>query len=156
MATIAIALTARPAWRTLAAHWVRAIAVVVLKFCLASCANNSPPVPEAEYSTKIVGRWQGTVGDVKETMAIDGDGTFICQLHPMGFIANTFHQSVTGTIRGTWKITGAIITLRVTGAENEHLRNTIASSTIVAFKEDGLVLKSDRGETSLFQRVRVL
>ena len=133
--------------------WVRAIAVVVLGFCLASCVNNSPPVPEAHYSTKIVGHWQGTVGDVKETMSIDGDGTFVCQIHPMGFIANTLSQSVTGTIRGTWKITGAIITLRITGAKNELLGNRIASSTIVAFKEDELVLKSDRGETSSFQRV---
>ena len=136
--------------------WVRAIAVVVLGFCLASCVNNSTPVPEAEYSTKIVGRWQGTVGDLKETMSIGGDGTFVCQLHPMGFIANTLSQGVTGTIRGTWKITGAMITLRITGSENEHLRNRIASSTIVAFKEDELVLKSDRGETSPFQRVLAL
>jgi len=136
--------------------WVRAIAVVVLGFCLASCVNNSTPVPEAEYSTKIVGRWQGTVGDLKETMSIDGDGTFVCQLHPTGFIANTLSQGVTGTIRGTWKITGAIITLRITNAENEVLRNRITSSTIVAFKEDELVLKSDRGETSPFQRVLAL
>ena len=136
--------------------WVRAIAVVVLGFCLASCVNNSTPVPEAEYSTKIVGRWQGTVGDLKETMSIGGDGTFVCQLHPMGFIANTLSQGVRGTIRGTWKITGAMITLRITGSENEHLRNRIASSTIVAFKEDELVLKSDRGETSPFQRVLAL
>jgi hypothetical protein len=127
-----------------------------LGFCLASCANNSPSVSEAEYSTKIIGRWQGTVGDLKETMSIDGDGTFVCQLHPMGFIANTLSQSVTGTIRGTWKITGAIIILRITGAENESLRNRITSSTIVAFKEDELVLKSDRGGTSPFWRVRAL
>ena len=136
--------------------WVRAIAVVVLGFCLASCANNSSTVPEAEYSTKIVGRWQGTVGDLKETMSIEGDGTFVCQLHPVGFIANTLSQRVTGMVRGTWKITGAIITLRITGAENEALKNKIASSTIVAFKEDELVLKSDRGETSAFRRVRAL
>ena len=136
--------------------WVRAIAVVVLGFCLASCAKNSSTVPEAEYSTKIVGRWQGTVGDEKETMAIERDGTFVCQLHPMGFIANTLSQGVTGTIRGTWRITGAIITLRITGAENESLRNRIASSTIVTFKEDKLVLKSDRGETSPFQRMLAL
>ena len=132
---------------------VKEIAVVVLGFCLASCVNNSPPVPEAQYSTKIAGRWQGTVGDVKETMSIDADGTFVCQVHPMGFIANTLSQSVTGTIRGTWKITGAIITLRITDAKNELLENRVASSTIVAFKEDELVLKSDRGETSSFQRV---
>jgi hypothetical protein len=136
--------------------WVRAIAVVVLGFCLASCVNNLPPVSETEYSTKIVGHWQGTVGDLKETMSIDGDGTFVCQLHPLGFIANTLSQGVTGTIRGTWKITGAIITLRITGAENESLRNRTASSTIVEFKQDELVLKSDRGETSPFLRVRAL
>jgi hypothetical protein len=136
--------------------WVRAIAAVVLGFCLASCGNHSQSVSEAAYSTTIVGRWQGTVGDLKETMSIDGDGTFVCQLHPRGFIANTLSQGVTGTIRGTWKITGAIITLRITGAENESLRNGVASSTIVAFKEDELVLKSGRGETSPFQRVRSL
>ena len=133
--------------------WARAIAVVALGFCLASCENNSSAVPEAEYSTKIVGRWQGTVGDVKETMSIDADGTFVCQVHPMGFIANTLSQSVTGTIRGTWKITGAIITLRITDPKNELLENRVASSTIVAFKEDELVLKSDPGGTSSFQRV---
>jgi hypothetical protein len=123
---------------------------------LASCANNARPVPEAEYSTKIVGRWQGTVGDLKETMSINGDGTFVCQLHPTGFIANTLSQSVTGTVRGTWKITGTIITLRITDAEDESVKNKIASSTIVTFKKDELVLKSDRGGASSFQRVLTL
>jgi hypothetical protein len=136
--------------------WVRAIAVVVLGFCVASCANDPPPVRQAEYSTKIIGIWQGTVGDLKETMTIDGDGTFVCQLHPRGFIANTLSQGVSGTIRGTWKITGTMITLRITSAENEQLKNKIASSTIVALREDRLVLKSDRGETSAFQRARDL
>ena len=136
--------------------WVRAVAVGSLGSCLASCANSLPPVSEADYATELVGRWQGTVGDLKETMSIDADGTFTCQLCPRGFIANTLSQGVTGTIRGTWKITGAIITLRITGAENEVLENRIASGTIVAFKEDQLVLKSDRGETSAFQRVRPL
>jgi uncharacterized protein (TIGR03066 family) len=136
--------------------WVRAIAVVVLGFCLACCTNNSAPVLETEYSKKIVGRWQGTVGDSKETMSIDGDGTFVCRLRPMGFIANTLSQGVIGTIRGTWKITGAIITLKITDSKNERLRNRIASSTIVTLKEDELVLKSDRGETSTFQRVLAL
>ena len=135
---------------------VKEIAVVFLGLCLASCAYNSRPVSEADYSTKIIGRWQGTVGDLKETMSIDGDGTFVCQLHPMGFIANTLSQGVTGTIRGTWKTTGAMITLRITGAENERLRDRMVSSTIVAFKEDELVLKSDHGETSRFQRVGAL
>ena len=142
--------------KTKCTPWVRAIAVVVLGFCVESCVNNSTPVLEAQYSTKIVGRWQGTLGDLKETMSIDGDGSFVSQLHPTGFITNTLSQGVTGTIRGTWKITDAIITLRITGAENELLRNKITSSAIVTFKENELVLKSDRGETSTFQRVLVL
>jgi uncharacterized protein (TIGR03066 family) len=133
--------------------WVRPIVAVVVGFFLASCANNSTPVPEAEYSTKIVGHWQGTVGDSKETMSLDRDGTFVCQLQPRGFIANTLSQGVTGTIRGTWKITGATITLRITRAKNERLENRITSSAIVAFKGDELVLKSNNGKTSLFQRV---
>ena len=132
--------------------WVWAIAVVVLGFCLVSCANNSSTVPEAEYSTKIVGRWQGTVGDLKETMSIDGDGTFICQIRPMGFLANTLSQSVPGKVGGTWNITGAIMTLRITGAKNEHMGNRITSSAIESFKADELILKSDRGEVSSFQR----
>jgi hypothetical protein len=135
--------------------WVSSIIVVVLGFCLASCADNSLPVPEAEYSTKIVGQWQGTVGHFNETMLLDADGTFFCKLYPMGFIANTLSQGVTGTIRGTWKITGAIITLRITSSENEHLRDKVVSSTIISFKKDRLVLRSDRGETSTFQRVPV-
>jgi len=133
--------------------WVGTIVIVVLGFCLASCAKNSQPIPEAEYSTKIVGRWLGTVGDLKETMSFDGNGTFVCQLYPMGFIANMLFPSATGTVRGTWIITGAVITLAISGVENERLMNKIASSTIMAFKEDELVLKSDRGETSPFQRV---
>ena len=135
------------------APWVEAIVVVVLGFCLASCAKNSQPVPEADYSTKIVGRWQSTVDDLKETMSFGGNGTFVCRLYPMGFIANTLYPSATGKVRGTWKTSGALITLAISGAENERLMNKIASSTIVAFKEDELVLKSDRGETSIFQRV---
>ena len=133
--------------------WVMVIVVVVLGFCLASCAKNSQPVPEAEYSTKIVGRWQGTVGDLKETMSFDGNGTFVCQLYPLGFIATMLFPSAPGTVRGTWKINGAVITLAISGAENERLMNKIASSTIMTFKEDELVLKSDRGETSPFERV---
>jgi len=125
--------------------WARVIAAVVLGFCLASCSNNSPPVSEADYSTKIVGRWQGRVGDSKETMSIDGDGTFVCQLHPMGFLANTLSEGVPGMVRGTWKITGAIIALSITGEKNEPLRNKITSSTIVSFKEGEIVLRSDHG-----------
>jgi hypothetical protein len=136
--------------------WVRAIAVAVLGFCLASCTNNLLTVSKADYSTKIVGSWQGTVGNLKETMSIKGDGTFVCRLHPGGFIANMIFPTVPGTIYGTWKINDAIITLKITGEHNENLRSSVARSTIVSFKEGELVLKSDRGETSSFQRVNVL
>ena len=133
--------------------WVRAIIIVVLGFCIASCENISQPVMEVEYSAKIVGQWQGTVGNLKETMSINIDSTFVCKVHRMGFIANTLSQSLTGTVRGKWKISGAILTLNITDAKNERLGNKVASSTIVSFSEDKLVLKSDRGETSPFQRV---
>jgi hypothetical protein len=135
------------------ALWATAIAVAVLGFWLASCTNNPSIVPEAEYSAKIVGRWQGTVGDSKEIMSIDGDGTFVCQLYPTGFIANTLSQGVKGTVHGTWNISGAIITLKITGEKKERLENRLAASTIVAFKKNELILKSDRGGTSPFQRV---
>ena len=136
--------------------WAKAIAVAVLGFCLASCSNNSSIVPEAEYSTNIVGCWQGTVGESKETMTINGDGTFICQLYPTGFIANTLSQGVRGTIRGTWSITGALITLKITGEKNELLENRTTSSKIVSFNNGVLVLKSDLGGTSPFKRVNAL
>lgn len=120
--------------------------------CLGCRSKVTSPIPEAEYATKIIGHWRGMLGDLKESMSINGDGTFVCTLRPRGFIANTLSQAVTGTIRGTWKLTGAVITLKITSAENEHLKNTTTSSTIVAFMGDELVLKSDRGETSSFHR----
>jgi hypothetical protein len=86
-------------------------------------------------------------------MSIDRDGTFVCQLHPMGFIANTLSQGEAGKISGTWNITGTRVTLTVTGAQNERLVNRTASSTIVSFDENKLVLRSDRAETSPFQRM---
>ncbi len=132
------------------------IAVVVLGFFLASCTNNILDVSKAEYPTKIIGTWQGTVGNLKETMKIMGDGNFVCRLHPGGFISNMIFPTVPGEVRGTWKINGEIITLSITGEKNENLKNRIASSTIVSFKEGELVLKSARGETSSFQRVNVL
>jgi hypothetical protein len=129
------------------------IASVVFGFGFLSCTRNPASVPEAEYATKIVGSWQGAVGGEKETVAIFGDGTFECQAHPTGFIATTLSQGVTGTIRGTWKITGAVILLKITSAENERVENRTASSTIISFNGRTLVLKSNRGGTSSFHRV---
>jgi hypothetical protein len=142
--------------RTRNIGWLGAIAVATLGLFVAACTNNSRPVLEAQYSARIVGLWQGTVGDSKETMTIQSDGTFVCQLHPMGFIANTLSQGVSGSISGKWNITGSRVTLTVTAAQNERLANGTASSTIVSFNEDTLVLRSDRGETSSFRRVHRL
>ena len=131
---------------------IKTILFAVIGFCLASCAKKATPVAPAEYPTSIVGHWQGTVGSSKETMTINGDGTFVCQIHPMGFLANTLSQSVPGKVSGTWNINGAVITLKITGEKHEHLGDRITSSTIESFKADELTLKSDRGETSSFQR----
>jgi hypothetical protein len=136
--------------------WVGGIVAVVLMACLMACAKTAPPVAESDYATKIVGLWQGTVGSSKETMSLDKNGTFVCQLQPTGFISTMIFPTKGGSIRGTWKITGTAITLEITGEENERLENKTASSTIVSFKEDALVLKSDRGGTSAFERVRNL
>src|SRR5664279_4090261 len=93
--------------------WGRTIIIIVSGFCLATCTNNLTPVPEGEYSTKIVGSWQGMVGNSKEKMSIKGDGTFNCQIYTMGFIANTLSEkTLPGTVFGTWKITGKTISLR--------------------------------------------
>ena len=145
MRAIALASTVRAAWR-------RGIAVVVLGLFAVACANNSRPVSQANYSARIVGLWQGTVGDSSESMSIQSDGTFVCQVHPMGFIANTLSQGVSGRINGTWNLTGSRLILIVSGAQNERLENRTASSTIVSFDENKLVLRSDHGETSPFQR----
>jgi hypothetical protein len=122
-------------------------------FLISSCVNNKIPVAEKEYSTEFVGEWMGTVGDVKETMNIHSDSTFVCQVYPMGFLANTLSEGKDGSISGTWKIKGVIITLNITGEKNEIVKNSIALSTIESFNTEEIVLKSDGGETSTFTRV---
>lgn len=86
-------------------------------------------------------------------MQLDSAGTFVCQLHRTGFLANTLSQTVPGTVSGTWNLSGVIITLKITGEKHEHLLNRIATSTIKTFDTDQLTLKSERGETSVFRRV---
>jgi hypothetical protein len=127
--------------------------IMILGIFLSSCSINLTPVPEAQYSVKIIGNWQGTVGDSKETMSINRDGTFVCHIHSTGFIATTLSQSLPGEISGTWKITGSIITMNITGSKNEHPENKIASSVITTFKTDELTLKSDTAGSSSFHRV---
>jgi hypothetical protein len=125
--------------------------LLALAFLVPSC-EPSKPVVEADYAAKIVGDWVGTVGDMKESITFRADGGFVAQLRPLGFISNTLSQSVAGTIRGTWDISGKTITLKITSAEDERVKNSSTSSTILAFSTNELEMKSNRGETSKFVR----
>jgi hypothetical protein len=132
-------------------NFVRTGLLLALAFVISSC-KPSEPVAESEYGAKIVGNWMGTVGDMKESMTFSADGSFSAQLRPLGFISNTLGQGVTGTIRGTWALNGKTITLKVTSAEDERVKNSVTSSTILAFNQNELSIKSNRGDTSTFTR----
>jgi len=132
-------------------NFVRLGLLLALALGVSSCTP-AEPVAEAEYSAKIVGNWRGTVGNMKESITFNGDGSFIAQLRLQGFISNTLSQGVTGTIRGTWAINGKTITLKITSAEDERVKNSVTSSTILAFNQDEFSIKSERGETSMFTR----
>jgi hypothetical protein len=99
----------------------------------------------------IVGGWLGTVGNLRESMIISGDGTFVCHLQRTGFIAEMLYPAGPGTVSGTWSIAGRVMTLTISGAQHEHLANRISSSVIVAFSEDEISLRS-HGNTSSFRR----
>jgi hypothetical protein len=126
--------------------------VLLAALSVLSCAPNAP-IAEPQYQAKLAGDWQGTVGDMKETISFRADGGFTSQVRPMGFISNTLGQGVTGTIRGTWAIQGKVITLAISSADNEKLLNKTTTSTIESFKQNELVVKSASGETSTFVRV---
>jgi uncharacterized protein (TIGR03066 family) len=119
----------------------------------ASCSSDVTPVKQADYRTKIVGDWQGRVGDENETISFGADGRFVCQVRRSGFISNTLGQGVTGTIRGTWTLDGRTISLRVSSAEDARLVNGATTSTIEEFKPSELVSKSDNGERATFVRL---
>src|SRR5260221_11536831 len=127
--------------------------LVIFAFNLSSCAPDGATIGEAQYAATIVGNWRGTVGDMKETISFSADGKFISQVRPQGFISNTLGQGITGTIRGTWKIEGNIITLSIDSAENENVLNKTTTSTIGMFKQNKLVVRSSSGETSTFARM---
>jgi hypothetical protein len=131
--------------------WPALSLLLALALAVPSC-KPSKPVVEADYAAKIAGDWMGTVGDMKESIAFRDDGGFVAQLRPMGFISNTLSQGVTGTIRGTWAISGKAITLTITSAQDERVKNSTTSSTILGFSTNELVMKSHRGETTTFVR----
>jgi hypothetical protein len=133
---------------------LKAIILMVFTCCITCCSNNSIVVSEHDYPTEVIGSWSGTAGNLKEAISLNHDSTFVCQVYPNGFIANTLSQGVKGSVNGKWKIRGAIITLIITGEKNENLENKIATSTILSLNKNELVLKSDNGETSRFERVK--
>lgn len=130
----------------------RASLAVLIACALVSCSP-SAKVAEADYPTTLVGGWQGTVGDAKEDITFNGDGTFAAYVRPTGFISNTLGQGVTGTIRGTWTIKGKTVTLTVDSTVRENVRNRTTTSTIESFKTDEIVVKSEQGATTTFVRM---
>ncbi|MGB6222016.1 hypothetical protein [Haloferula sp.] len=121
-----------------------------------SACTKVQPVAEADYASEIVGDWMGAVGDMKESISFSADDSFVAKLRPQGFISNTLSEGVTGTIRGTWEISGSTITMQITSSEDERLENSSTSSTILSFSKEELSLKSDRGEVSTFNRTTSL
>ena len=126
---------------------------LVFVFGLSSCVPDGATVDEAQYAAKIAGDWQGTVADVNETISFSADGRFMSRVRRRGFISNTLGQGTTGTIRGTWTIKGNVISLNIDSAEDANLVNKTATSTIEMFKQNELVVRSSRDETSTFMRM---
>lgn len=135
------------------ARVANAIRMVALLSFLLSCSSSGTPVPLADYATRIVGGWQGTVAGVSETITFNADGKFVSEVRPRGFISNTLGQGVTGTVRGTWQISGNAITLKVSSAQDARLADIATRSTIEKFEPDEIVLKSEKGDTSTFRRL---
>jgi hypothetical protein len=76
--------------------------------------------------------------------------------HPIRLLRprrNTLGQGVTGTIRGTWQISGNAITLTVSSAPDARLADASTKSTIEKFEPDEIVVKSDKGDMSTFRRL---
>src|SRR5271169_6131388 len=68
---------------------IRSLLLGLLLACgLSSCSQDIAPVAEAEYPAKIIGGWQGTVGDTRETITFSADGRFVSEVRPRGFISN--------------------------------------------------------------------
>jgi len=135
--------------------------LLALAAVLSACTP-AKPVAEAEYGAKILGTWLGNVGGMKESITFSGDGSFNAQLRSQGFISNALSQGVTGTIRGVWVINGRTITLQITSADDERLKNRTTTSTILTFNQNELSLKSElsvttgQGQTATFTRAASL
>ena len=132
---------------------MHALLVSLLATGLSSCERAGTLLTEPQYRAALVGDWQGNVGDDSESISFKADGSFSCQVRSNGFIGSTLGQGTTGSIRGSWMLQGDIITLTIDNASQEQPLNFATSSTIVSFKQNQLVVKSETGETSTFARV---
>ena len=141
--------------KTSSTTWASIVLTAILGLALTCCAKKEITIPEVEYASKIVGCWQGTVSSQQETMSLADNGTFVCKLVPTGFISTMIFPRPPGRVSGTWSVSGTIVNLRITDERNENLASQLASSTIVAFTGDKLVLKPSNGEVSSFQRIGI-
>jgi hypothetical protein len=135
------------------ANAIHVLASGVLLAFLLSCSPAGTPVPQADYATRIVGGWQGAVADISETITFNADGKFVSEVRPRGFISNTLGQGVTGTVRGTWQISGNTITLTVTSPQDARLADIATRSTIEKFEPNEIIVKSEKGDMSTFRRL---
>jgi len=120
-----------------------------------SCSNSTAPVARGNYQTALVGHWQGTIGNYyKENISFKKDNSFKMQMHSGGFIGNTISQGVYGSASGTWKIEGANLLLTISKADNESLFNKSRKYDIVSFTQDELKMEDEKGDTSVFVRIR--
>ncbi len=124
---------------------------LVFALGLLSCSAGST-VPVAEYPARLVGGWQGTVGDTKESITFDADGSFRTFVRPTGFISNTLGQGVTGMIYGAWTIAGNVVTLKVESSD-ERIVNRTTTGTIEKFRDNEIVVKSSNGTVTTFVRL---
>lgn len=120
---------------------------------LSACSLDAAAVAETEYSSKILGNWQGNVRGENETTSFGADGTLVSLVRLGGFISMTLGQGVTGKVRGTWAIRGKSITLNIRSTEHERVLNSVATATIETFKPNELVVKSSTGDISTFLRL---
>ena len=129
------------------------VSLAALVACALISCSPAGKVAEADYPAMLIGGWLGTVGDTKEDITFNADGTFTAYVRPTGFISNTLGQGVTGTIRGTWTLKGKSVTLNVDSTVRESVRNRTTISTIESFKTDEIVVKSEQGEKTTFVRM---
>ena len=129
---------------------------LILTFTLAisSCRQQTQSVPPENYSSRIVGNWQGTMGNYyKENIRFKKDNTFEVQLHSGGFIGNTISQGVYGNASGNWRINGNSLTLEISKADEKSLFDQSKKYNILSFMQDEIKLADEKGDTTVFVRI---